>query len=689
MPESRIVRNDRAFLLEIDGKTMPMYGYMSYQPAKACYEDFKKIGVHLFFTGVYAGDRGINQQSGIRPFRPGFWKGYGEYDFSAVDEDFRLILGDSKPGENYVIPRLMIEPPSWWDKCNPGELSRDAEGTPMHQSYHSKKWLEDTREMFRAFQNWLEKSGWAAYVPGWHIACGNTEEFILPRLHNLQYTDYSAPAKAAFRAWLIRKYGTLENLNAAWHTDYHSFDDDLIPAPYQRIFAAYGSMRDLEREAQTIDFYRFTNESLAHTVCDLASLAKEATGGKQVIGAFFGYTCCDAEIGHHAADIVMNCEDIDFLASPFGYIQNRAQGMDWPFHGPVESAALHGKPWFMEADVRTCYSEPLSKCMTFADPVVSRAYDSPVWSGPKDIEGSLGQMGKAFARVLTHNTAVWWFDMWGGWYHQDQLMAFHKKAFEIYKEHVFAGGSENAAPIALLEDDETFLEINTESFYSSRLATETWVKLGPVGTPYRMFLMDDFDQLDPASYRVALFASAHHFTEKQLKALENWKKDGRVLIFLGPVDSSIASGVKVKSWPEAEEHPLEKELTSKKMRLEALPGDVIFDRAPDGESVSLLRRFRDYSVFVSTAILPDTAFIRRLTAGAAGRVYSYDNDVVYASEKFVAVHAASNGIKRINVNRKVRFVNAFTGEILPANECYADVKMAFGETLLLRLEDLA
>ena len=82
MPKSRIIRNGHAFLLEIDGKRMPMYGYMSYQPAKADYEGFRKAGVHLFFTGVYAGDRGINPESGLRPFRPGFWKGYGEYDFS-------------------------------------------------------------------------------------------------------------------------------------------------------------------------------------------------------------------------------------------------------------------------------------------------------------------------------------------------------------------------------------------------------------------------------------------------------------------------------------------------------------------------------------------------------------------------------------------------------------------------------
>ena len=46
MPESRIIRNGHAFLLEIDGKKLPLYGYMSYQPAKARYRDFQNIGVH-------------------------------------------------------------------------------------------------------------------------------------------------------------------------------------------------------------------------------------------------------------------------------------------------------------------------------------------------------------------------------------------------------------------------------------------------------------------------------------------------------------------------------------------------------------------------------------------------------------------------------------------------------------------
>ena len=174
--ESRIVKNGELYLLEVEGgKQMPLYGYMTYQPQKARYEDFKEAGVELFFCAVYAGDRGINPNSGTRPFRPGFWKGYREYDFSYADEDFRRVVGGSKPGEVYLIPRLMIETPSWWDEANSDEVSRDAQGTPLHESFASEKWLADSEVMLQDFQNWLVQSGWDKYIAGWHVACGSAD----------------------------------------------------------------------------------------------------------------------------------------------------------------------------------------------------------------------------------------------------------------------------------------------------------------------------------------------------------------------------------------------------------------------------------------------------------------------------------------------------------------------------------
>ena len=224
--ESRIVKNGELYLLEVEGgKRMPLYGYMTYQPKKARYEDFKEAGVELFFCAVYAGDRGINPNSGTRPFRPGFWKGYGEYDFSWADEDFRRVVGQSKPGEVYIIPRLMIETPSWWDRDNPDEVSRDAQGTPLHESFASEKWLADTEVMLNAFQKWIVDSGWDKYIVGWHVACGSTEEFLRPCHHPMQYSDYSPAAQKKFRLWLKERYDSLDALNACWHADYACWDE--------------------------------------------------------------------------------------------------------------------------------------------------------------------------------------------------------------------------------------------------------------------------------------------------------------------------------------------------------------------------------------------------------------------------------------------------------------------------------
>lgn len=673
--KSKIIRNNEIFLLEIDGRAIPMYGYMSYQPEKACYEAFKQAGVNLFFTAVYAGDRGINQNSGIRPFRPGFWKGYGQYDFSTAEADFRRIIGNSRPGEVYLIPRLMVEPPSWWETENPDELCRDAQGTPVHHSYCSDKWKRDTEIMLEAFRDWLRDSGFDAYVPGWHIACGNTEEFLRPNHHPMQYTDYSPCALRAFRAWLTGRYADIDVLNQTWHTAYPSFDDAQFADPGQRMFgsAAGGALHDPAFEQQAIDTYAFLNEVNAQAVVDLCTAAKRVTGGKQVIGAFFGYSTVGTEEGHHAVHIVFESDAVDFLASPFMYTDNRASGVDWGFPGSVASSMLHGKPWFMEADVRTCLSEPISRCMPHADPVVNRAYDGPVWLGPDTVDGSLGQMTKALARVLTHNTAVWWFDMWGGWYDHPRFMEFHKKAAEIYNDYSVTGGSKNAAPTAVFLDDAFFNRISPITGYAW-MYSDLCKTLGFTGTPYQLFLMDDLTRVDPADYRVAIFGPTADtsWTKEALAALDKWKSGGRMLVFLDAVNTNpeTASGIALGEAGFVRN-----------------PGDALAATDAAGNITSLLRRHpvENYSVYCTAERIPSADSLRRLILAAAGQVYVFGGDVAYASERYVAVHAASDGVKRICVPYKAALVNVFTGEALPGNESFADVVMAKGETLLLEV----
>ena len=687
---SRIVRKDHIHLLEIDGQLHPLYGYMSYQPEKACYEAFREAGVKLFFAPVYAGDRGINQQSGIRPFMPNIWKGYGQYDFSIADQVFRRVLSGCRPGEVYLIPRLMVEPPAWWEKENPDELCRDAQGTPVHHSYCSEKWFHDTEIMMTAFRDWIQESGWSEYVAGWHIACGNTEEFLRPQLHPMQYTDYSDCALTAFHDWVQRAYPSIDALNAAWHTRYAGWADVRFATPAQRMFAQKGDLRNPETEMQAIDTYRFLNEVNARAAIRLCEAAKRVTNHEIVIGAFFGYSLMNPDISHTAVDLVYGSNAVDFLASPFTYTQARRPGIDLSFPGCIASSMLHEKPWFMESDVRTCLSKPISQCMPHADPYVNRAYDGPVWTGPDTIEASLGQVKKAFSKVLTNNTAIWWFDMWGGWHDHPDLMAFQKKAADIYREYALSGGSCTAAPIALFVNEPFADETRPESPLNEWAIHQLYTQMGYTGTPFTQFTLNDFEKIDPAEYRMAVFTAPTNWTDKQLKALEKWKKDGRVLAFLGPVNTEKASGVgqiiKDMLEPLAAKPGQPAPMRVPVMRYIPAAQDIVLETAEDGGATALIRCTADYTVFVTTGLAPSADLLRNLVCAAGGQVCCFSGDVIHACGKYIAIHAASDGIKRVSLPFKARLKESFTGETLPGNETFIDVSMKTGETLVMEIQ---
>jgi len=165
---------------------------------------------------------------------------------------------------------------------------------------------------------------------------------------------------------------------------------------------------------------------------------------------------------------------------------------------------------------------------------------------------------------------------------------------------------------------------------------------------------------------------------------------GRVLAFLGPEESDLASGVAqafedaVEPLPAGPGEPAP--LHAQVMRFIPGPQDVVLERAADGGATTLVRCTADCTVFVTNRLAPETDMLRRLVCAAGGQVYCFDGDVVYASEKYVAIHAAKDGIKRISVPCKARLADAFTGETLPGNETFADVSMKTGETLLLEIQ---
>ena len=244
------------------------------------------------------------------------------------------------------------------------------------------------------------------------------------------------------------------------------------------------------------DFYRFYHVETANAVVRLCEACKRVCGGRQIVGAFYGYTASYIDIGHHAADVVLASPAVDFLASPFCYNDARPLGGDLSLPGAVDSTLLHGKIWFVEADIRTCRSQQIYDCTPFVNPNAKLKLHNRVWEGPKTIEGSLAKMTQAFGRVLTGGLAMWWFDMWGGWYRDQAFMDFIVKAKAIYDRAALSGQSRQTAQFAVFADGD-----------SGPFLTEFLLKMSRMGLPWHVFVSEDIPLVNPDDYRVGCFLS--------------------------------------------------------------------------------------------------------------------------------------------------------------------------------------
>lgn len=700
MLESRIEACENGFVINVNGDRVPMYAYLSYQPEKARYEDFKKVGVRLFSVGVYAGDRGINQITALRPFRPGFYREGERFDFSAADADFRRIVGDSRPGEIYLLPRLMLEMPKWWENAHPQAQCLDAQGMSVHLSFSSDEWLGACEHVMEHFQHWLEESGWDRYVIGWHLAAGNTEEFIRPTIHAHQYQDYSDISRRAFARWLEEKYKTIERLNEAWHTNLKAFQDARIPTPAERAYGWRGDMRDGIAEACTIDYYRFYSREVSGFAQRLVRAAKRVTERRQVMGIFYGnMTLCWPEHAHNDMSILLRDKEIDFLASPFAYSHARAQGVHWGFQAALDAARLHGKPFFVEADVRTSLSEPFRKSMPHANPVANDIYDGPVWLGPQTVEGSLGQMTRALGDILTHSAALWWFDMCGGWYNRPEYMAFHRRAAEIARMSLTDAQERPVSAICVFVDEDApnYFASSAGSTLSA-LIPDQMTELGATGAGYHTYMLEDLEHVSPDDYRMAVLLAPARLTDGQRAALEKWKRDGRSVLFVLLPDfygrgMEKTTGfhvcrrdgtMTVRCTWEDQMFPVCAPVLPD-VTIEPAPGDVVMARLEDGRPGVVMHREPEYQVFWSLAPCVPAALLREMIALSGGHIYNYSGEIVAADTRYIAVHAASDGAKRIYVPGKGALKDAFTDEVLEGNETYTELRMHFGETRMLEI----
>jgi beta-galactosidase len=177
-------------------------------------------------------------------------------EFAWLDRAMSLM---AENGIDVVLGTPTAAPPGWLIAKHPDILPIDREGRVFpfghrrHYCPNNATYWEETRHIVGVL---AERYGADERVVAWQI----DNEF--------GERCYCRRCEAAFRVWLEKRYGSLEQLNASWGTafwsqTYHSWDHIPLPAAGD-VPLPEGFMRASPSPGHALDYGRFASDSWVH-----------------------------------------------------------------------------------------------------------------------------------------------------------------------------------------------------------------------------------------------------------------------------------------------------------------------------------------------------------------------------------------------------------------------------------------
>jgi hypothetical protein len=630
-----------------------------------------ETGIH-----IYAFDIGSTEWCGPGPGRP------SHYDFSTVKARFNQVLA-ADPNALFHL-RIYLEmaegQSQWWHDMYPEEREIVSDGTPHRQSYASKLWREQAKAFLRAFVAYLKQVDLFKRVVSYQVGTGHTGEWVKGKLSMFFLTgDYSKPMAQHFRSWLRQKYNNDPAVfQRAWNKQGTSFENAEVPTAAEQFEAKHMTFRDPQTEQNVIDYYQCLAELCGDLVVDFCTTVKEATAGKALAGAFYGYLMELAwnagffaegpgspyssyqRSGHLGLGRVLESPQVNFLVSPYSY-GFRGMGGEGVSMLPTESVRLHNKMYLMEDDSRT---------HTDADPAYGRA---------RNLDEATALLRRNFGTIATHGQGIWWLAHKG---HIEPNLepAFKPMLKEFAKLGAFALETDRTpgAEIAVFLDDESFFyetvknELDVPLIFHQRL-----VGLPRLGAPFDLYLLNDFLKGSLPPYKLYVFLNAFRLDETRRAALKKELcKDGRTALWIY-APGYIKDDASVENMRELtgisfvrNEHPWPSFLHITDFRhpiTSRLPQDLFWDNQSHvgpqfhvadkearvlGEAVFaqgtcqpgfVIKEFPAWkSIYVAVPNIP-ARVLREIARFANVHLYNEEGDVLAVSRNLLSVHTMSGG----------------------------------------------
>lgn len=663
---------------------MPQFpmAYMSYYPEQYQYKQAGEHGIHVYSLCLSLTDKwGNRMRQRVARSAPGIWLAPDEIDFAAVDKAVMEII-DVDPNA-FIFPRIYCDSPAWWDQLYPDDVRTVFKDCPLRQSFSSLQWRNDITDVLMEIVRYVSASKYGDHVIGYMVCAGQTQEFG-------EQPDFTQCAQQQFRKWIDEKYGSKEReIQRLFGKNIESIT---IPSEAKQSKADCGNFLDPAKSQLVIDYRRFHSQRCADTAITLCQAVKDASDGRLITGIFYGYTRIWPDWGHLAMRRVLDSNAVDFISNP--YSSGGTKSNEWvgnrDFHTFTENRSVQkaGKLFYHEDDIRTSQSRWISQLRPDVDP--NGEYNSDGWLGPKKLSDSLELLKTVFAKGVIEGSPNWWFDLWGGWYDNKEILCLFAEMQKVGDESIHLS-RKSVAQIAVVLDENSYCYLPNEvSQYGGQFS---WVEaqleqLGKIGASYDFYLLDDLKDLNLSQYRMVVFLNAFVLSKDQRKLIaDRCMSENRCLVWLyapGLIEDNLSveniSSLLGMNFKMDTTHPastITLKLSEKMITYEGAAvspfiyvsqgADAACGSTPDGHIVVAEKAGKNcQNLFVAMPPMPWEA-LQYYARKAGVHLYNEDGVVIFANEHYLAVSVAMSGKRTIRLPREASLKELL---VLDNNECF-------------------
>ena len=357
-------------LLLVDGKpTAPLWYALSDIPAAKAWKECSQRAIRNFSI------QGIDIVCVDTDLYKG-WNESGEYDPETLFGDIRAVL-TANPNAR-IVTRLHLNPPYWWLRKHREELvgyvkkefvdgvwqysapkltdsgeygdrtiARKHLPYEMRASIGSSVWINDTCNVLKQLCEKVKAHPLGRSLIGIQIAYGHCGEW-----HMWSDSDYGQAMQGAFRRMLKDEY-TSEQLRRYYGENVNV--DSVKMATKKEVDDAFSEVGDgvlsMDRYALIVDTLRVFSYASAEAIRSICRCIKEAWG-EILAGAFYGYffSTGGADAAHSEVERIYKDKNVDFLAAPCAYGDNKRSGNMNMLRYVAESCRINGKLMLCEMD---------------------------------------------------------------------------------------------------------------------------------------------------------------------------------------------------------------------------------------------------------------------------------------------------------------------------------------------------